>query len=218
MQSHYLLERFVPGDIFHVDTIVYEREILFAIASGYGTPPLEVAHGGGIFTTRILERDSDAARRLLAENQRVLAALGLLRGVSHTEFISGARTAASISWRPRRASAARTSPNWWRPPRASICGPNGPKWRWPAARRRTRRPQPRQDYAGLLVSLARQEHPDTSRVSPIPKSSGACTASITSADRAVPNAARVRELLANYTDRVLRDFHAAVPPREKPTS
>ncbi len=53
-QSNYLLERFVPGDIFHVDTIMYEREILFAIASGYGRPPLEVAHGGGIFTTRIL--------------------------------------------------------------------------------------------------------------------------------------------------------------------
>src|SRR5262249_38824470 len=32
LQSHYLLERFVPGDIFHVDTIVYEKEILFAIA------------------------------------------------------------------------------------------------------------------------------------------------------------------------------------------
>jgi hypothetical protein len=88
-QSGYLLERFVPGDIFHVDTIMSEREVVFAIASGYGTPPLEVAHGGGIFTTRILERDSDAARRLLEENRRVLAALGLLRGVSHTEYIIG---------------------------------------------------------------------------------------------------------------------------------
>src|SRR5580698_9635040 len=88
-QSNYLLERFVPGDIFHVDIIMYERAILFAIASGYGTPPLEVAHGGGIFTTRILERDSDASRRLLEENWRVLAALGLLRGVSHTEYIIG---------------------------------------------------------------------------------------------------------------------------------
>ena len=88
-QSGYLLERFVPGDIFHVDTIMYEREILFAIASGYGTPPLEVAHGGGIFTTRILERDSDTARRLLEENGRVLAGLGLLRGASHTEYIIG---------------------------------------------------------------------------------------------------------------------------------
>ena len=84
-----LLERFVPGDIFHVDTVMYEHEVLFAIASGYGRPPLEVAHGGGIFTTRILERDSDPAERLIAENRKVLAALGLLRGVSHTEYIVG---------------------------------------------------------------------------------------------------------------------------------
>ena len=40
-QSFYLLERYIPGDIFHVDSIVYEKEILFAIASGYGVP----AHG-----------------------------------------------------------------------------------------------------------------------------------------------------------------------------
>jgi hypothetical protein len=88
-QCRYVLERFVPGDIFHVDSIVYEKEIRFAIASGYGKPPLEVAHGGGIFTTRILERGSETAHRLLAENQRVLAGLGLLRGVSHTEYIIG---------------------------------------------------------------------------------------------------------------------------------
>jgi len=46
LQSHYLLERFVPGDIFHVDTIVCETEVLFAIASGYGRPPMEVSHQG----------------------------------------------------------------------------------------------------------------------------------------------------------------------------
>src|SRR5580698_2840616 len=57
-QSMFLLERFVPGDIFHVDTIMYEHEILFAIASAYGRPPLAVAHGGGTFTTRILAPDS----------------------------------------------------------------------------------------------------------------------------------------------------------------
>ena len=56
-QSNYLLERFVPGDIFHVDTIVSEKQVVFAVASGYGRPPMEVAHGGGIFTTRTLERD-----------------------------------------------------------------------------------------------------------------------------------------------------------------
>src|SRR5258708_7183430 len=88
-QSFYLLERYVPGDIFHVDSIVYEREVLLAIASGYGRPPLDVSHGGGIFTTRLLERGSVIEQALLEKNRRVLEGLGLLRGVSHTEFIRG---------------------------------------------------------------------------------------------------------------------------------
>src|ERR1035438_2530685 len=46
MQSFYLLEQFVPGDIFHVDSIVSEKQVVFAIASGYGRPPMEVSHGG----------------------------------------------------------------------------------------------------------------------------------------------------------------------------
>ena len=38
-QSFYLLEQYVPGDIYHVDSIFYERELLFSIASQYGRPP-----------------------------------------------------------------------------------------------------------------------------------------------------------------------------------
>ncbi len=45
-QWAYLVEKYVPGSVFHVDSIVYEREIQFAIASAYGRPPLDVAHGG----------------------------------------------------------------------------------------------------------------------------------------------------------------------------
>ena len=62
-------------------------EPAYAVASGYGTPPLEVSHDGGIFTTRILERDSEIARGLLWLNERVLRTFRLTDGVSHTEFI-----------------------------------------------------------------------------------------------------------------------------------
>ena len=89
LQPNYLLERYVPGDIFHVDSIVYEREIRFAVASGYGRPPLDVSHHGGVFTTRLLERGSERERLLLEMNRHLLAALGLVRGVSHTEYIIG---------------------------------------------------------------------------------------------------------------------------------
>src|ERR1700756_4033201 len=53
-QSFYLLEQFVPGDVFHVDSIVSERKVVFAEAHGYGSPPLDVSHGGGVFTSRTL--------------------------------------------------------------------------------------------------------------------------------------------------------------------
>ena len=86
-QSNYLLERYVPGDIYHVDSIVYENEILWAVASGYGRPPMDVSQQGGVFTTRLLERGSPIEQALLDKNKRVLKGLGLVRGVSHTEYI-----------------------------------------------------------------------------------------------------------------------------------
>ena len=59
--SYFLLERFVPGAIFHVDSIISEREVVFASASQYGKPPMQTMHEGGVFTTRILDRGSPAS-------------------------------------------------------------------------------------------------------------------------------------------------------------
>ncbi|MCU1291535.1 MAG: ATP-dependent carboxylate-amine ligase domain protein ATP-grasp [Bryobacterales bacterium] len=86
-QSFFVLERFVPGAIFHVDSLWRKGEMVFALASAYCTPPLEVSHGGVIFTTRILPEESADARALVALNERVLKSFGLRDGVSHTEFI-----------------------------------------------------------------------------------------------------------------------------------
>jgi len=215
-QSNYLLERFVPGDIFHVDSIVYEREIRFAAASAYGTPPLEVAHGGGIFTTRTLERDSDTAKRLLAENQKVLAALGLLRGVSHTEYIIGredgrvyfletsARVGgAHIAELVEAATGINLWAEWAKVELAAGKTPYAP-------------PEPREDYGGLLISLARQEQPDTSSFTDPevvwrmaePHHVGFIVRSA--------SPARVREVLDDYAARVARDYHASAPPKDMP--
>ncbi|HEY0758095.1 MAG TPA: ATP-grasp domain-containing protein [Acidisarcina sp.] len=90
LQSNYLLERFVPGDIFHVDAITSERAVLFAEVSRYGQPPMQVMHEGGVFTTRTIDRESSDAITLRAMNAHVLSALRLLRGVTHAEYIRGA--------------------------------------------------------------------------------------------------------------------------------
>ena len=216
-QSRYVLERFVPGDIFHVDTIVYERDVRFAIASGYGRPPLEVSHGGGIFTTRILERDSAIAGRLLELNARVLEALGLVRGISHSEYILGREDGRLyfLETSARVGGAhiadlveAATGINLWAEwAKVEIAGGKSPY----------SPPTPRNDYAGLLVSLARQEFPDASGFNDPevvwrmdkPHHVGLIVRS--------PDAGRVRELLAGYAERVATDFHAAVPPKDRPT-
>ena len=217
MQSHYVLEQFIPGDIFHVDTIVYEREIRFAIASGYGRPPLEVSHEGGIFTTRILERDGPLAGRLLAENTRVMSALGLVRGVSHTEFIRGhaddriyfLETSARVGGAHiADLIEAATGLNLWAEwAKVELAGGKSEYGVSPA----------RADYAGLLVSLARQQHPDTSAYND--------PEVVWRMDREYhvglivrsPNFHRVTELLDSYSARVAADFHAALPPADKPT-
>ena len=77
----------MPGDVYHVDSLVFDRRIVFAAASRYGTPPMAVAHEGGIFVTRTLSDEDATTKRLKAMNARVLESFGLLRGVSHTEFI-----------------------------------------------------------------------------------------------------------------------------------
>ena len=62
-QSHFLLEQFVPGDIFHVDSIVSERKVVFSAVHQYGRPPMQVMHEGGVFTTRTVDRAEPRLRR-----------------------------------------------------------------------------------------------------------------------------------------------------------
>jgi hypothetical protein len=216
-QSYFVLEQFVPGDIFHVDSIWFGGENVFAIASAYGTPPLEVATGGGIFTTETLEAGSEVDVRLREMNKAVLSAFGLRDGVSHTEFIrahadgglyfleTSARVGgANIADLIEVASGLNLWTEWAKVETAAARGG-----------RYEVREQARQQ-AGLLVSLARQEWPDTSdfnepelvwrmnkqhHVGFIVKS---------------PRRERVSELLKLYTERVRRDHHASAPPRDKP--
>lgn len=86
-QSFYLVERFVPGDIFHVDTLMHKGEIIFERAHQYRTPPLAVTSGGGMFCSVNLPFGSVEEKELMEANAQILSAMGLENGVAHTEFI-----------------------------------------------------------------------------------------------------------------------------------
>jgi len=74
-QSSFVLEKFVPGNVYHVDSIVSEREVVFSRVSRYGAPPMAVAHRGGIFTTYLLPGDSREALDLRQLNHDVVDTL-----------------------------------------------------------------------------------------------------------------------------------------------
>ncbi len=153
-----------PGEVFHVDSVVEEGEVIFSGASRYGRPPLDVAQGGGVFIdphARLrlagIQR-ADAAQRRAAPRARPRARRGARRVHQGRR-----RTASSTFSKSPRASAALTSRRLWRPRPATTSGASGRASRWRArAASRVGRLEPRREYGGIALSLARQERPDTS--------------------------------------------------------
>lgn len=88
-QSQFLLEEFIPGNVFHVDSLSWQGTPTFALASAYGAPPLTMLQGQKLFSTRTLDQTSDVAQHLLRLNQQLLTAFARDFGPSHSEFIQG---------------------------------------------------------------------------------------------------------------------------------
>jgi biotin carboxylase len=217
-QSYHLLEQFVPGDIFHVDSIVNRGEVVFSAVSKYGRPPMAVAHGGGVFMTRTVARTSPDAQALEALNRDLLHTLGLVRGVTHTEFIRGQHdgrfyfleTAARVGGANiAEVVEAATGVNLWREwARLEVAGEHG-HYEVPPAR---------EDYAGIVISLARQEWPDTSAYTDpeiVFRLNKRHHAGLLVASH---DPERVESLLGDYTRRFVSDFTATLPAPDKPTS
>lgn len=85
----FLLESFKPGDVYHVDSLTFNKEIVFTSASKYLAPPMQVSHEGGVFRSKTLGRYSDEFKALEEANAKVLSSFGLINGATHTEFIRG---------------------------------------------------------------------------------------------------------------------------------
>jgi biotin carboxylase len=217
-QSRYLMEQFVPGEIYHVDSIVSEGEVKFQVAHKYGRPPMQVMHDGGVFTTRTVDRESGEARELTALNRSLAPALGMIRGVTHAEYIrahaDGRFYFLEIAARVGGAFIAElveagTGVNLWREwARLEVGNLRGEAYV---------RPEMFESYAGSVLCLAQTAEPDTTGfeapeiVARIKKHhhAGLIVRS--------GNPERVRELLEAYKVEFERRFLATLPPLERLT-
>lgn len=218
-QSRFLLEQFVPGDIFHVDSIVSEGKVVFAAVHQYGRPPMQVMHDGGVFTTRTVDRAGADWAALEELNARLAPGLGMESGVTHAEYIKahadGRFYFLEIAARVGGAFIAdlveqATGVNLWREwAKIEVADLRGVRYV---------PPETRADYAGSVLCLAKTAAPDTSAfdapeiVVRMQKHhhAGLIVRS--------PQAGRVRELLEAYSAAFTERFLAQMPPPAKPTS
>lgn len=212
--AHHLLAQFVSGNVFHVDSIISSGRVIFTGANQYGRPPMDVAHKGGAYISHTAEHGCDDEKTLLTANRKLVKALGLKDGAAHAEFIKsdadGKFYFLEIAARVGGAYIAEvleaaTGINLWR------------EWaKLEIAERPVRKiTTARKEYAGIVLSLARQEFPDTAayddpevvyRVKK--KHHVGLIVRSTKLDR-------VQELLTDYATRFATDFAATLPPLER---
>ena len=214
--SYYTLARFVPGEVFHVDSVVSEGRVIFAGVNQYGRPPMQVAHHGGAYVSRTVLRGSPDEKRLLETNRKLIKALKLERGATHAEFIKseadGKFYFLEIAARVGGAYIAEvleaaTGINLWREwARIELADGSGSVQISPK----------RKEYAGIILSLAKQEYPDTSAyVDPeiVYRVKKRHHAGMIVHSKYL---GRISELLDDYARRFVDDFVAVVPPPERP--
>ena len=216
-QSFNLLERFVPGDIYHVDSIVYEGNVQFTAIQKYMLPPMSVAHEGGIFASCSLERGSPEEPILRSLNDKVITQFELEQGVSHTEFIRGKddgefyflETAARVGGAHiAELVEAASGINLWTEWAKVACADKTKPYRLPESRK---------DYAGLIITLARQENPDTTDYDDpeiVWRLNKRHHAGLIVCSRQWQ---RVNTLIESYAERFRADFHASMPLPDQPS-
>ncbi|KAA0127636.1 ATPase [Chryseobacterium sp. SN22] len=215
----FLLESFKPGDVYHVDSLTFNKKIVFTSASKYLAPPMQVSHEGGVFRTKTLGRYSDEFQALEKSNASVLSNFGLMNGATHTEFIrskeNGKYYFLETSSRVGGAHIpdlveASSSINIWRE-WAKIEDALLRKKDYKVSR-------PTGYYSGLIVALIKDQHPDYSifeceeavRFLPIDYHVGIVYKS--------KDADIIQERLDKATEKIQAKMLNILPPKDKPTS
>lgn len=212
--SYHVLARFIPGEVFHVDSLVSDGRVVFAGVNKYGRPPLQVAHGGGAYVSQTVPHDSPDKKKLLEINRRLIKAMEMETGATHAEFIKSDADSnfyfLEIAARVGGAYIAdvletASGINLWREWAKLELADSGAKPKL----------KPRNEHAGIILSLAKQEHPDTSayddpEIAYRVKKKHHAGLIVRSKKHE-----RVTELLNDYAQRFENDFIAVLPPLER---
>jgi hypothetical protein len=215
-RHEYLLEKFAPGAVYHVDSLTTEGKVVFARVSQYLDTPFEVAHGGGIFRSNTIELGCEEDIALQKLNIDVMRAFGMQYSASHSEFIKcnedgkyyfletasrvgGANLAEMVEY----ASGVNLWAEWARIETAAC------------RKQKYKLPTVKKDNAGIVVSLSKFEHPDTSSFEDKEivwrmNKEHHIGMILQSKDRE-----RILYLLDKYAERVKNEFHASLPAKEK---
>jgi len=233
-RSETVVEQFVAGDVYHVDSIVWNGRVVFAVPFKYGRPPMEIAHQGGLFVTRRLADASPEGAPLLELNRRLQTMLGLHRGVSHSEFIrfaapgpsarsggsgpSGGSDAAADAGFVFLETSARVGGAFIVDTIEAATGVNlWAEWaKIEVGGEDYVLPPRRDDFSAIVLTLARQEMPDMSaytdrEIAKTIRKEHHAGVIVASSD-----AQRVDALVADYTTRFYRDFFATAPAPDRP--
>jgi hypothetical protein len=205
----YLVEQFRPGDVYHCDSLVLNGKILFSITSKYLATPMEISQGGGIFRTANIPYDSEDDKSIKSVNEQVIKGFGLKHGAAHSEYIKckddGKIYFLETSSRVGGAHIAEMV----------EAASNINLWKeWSAIEDSLVKeskyglPKVKKEYAGLVLTLSKFQHPDLSSFSdpevcfrvPLDYHAGLIVKS--------DSRERVLELLDDYANRLTNDFAA----------
>jgi hypothetical protein len=214
-QSFHLIEQMVPGDLFHVDSLTAKNSVIFAEVNAYWRPLLDVYQGGGIYATRTLSRERPEVAALRRINASVVEGFGLGWGASHTEFMKahadGRYYFIETSARVGGANTAEMVEH--------AAGVNlWAEWARLEHSRGTDQyslPPLKQRYGGVVVSLARQEEPDTGEFNDPEIVYRLNLKHHIGLVVVADNPARVEQLLTDYMARIARDYQAVLPAADK---
>ncbi|MEP7266250.1 MAG: ATPase [Saprospiraceae bacterium] len=214
----YLLERFISGEVFHMDSVIEDGLVEFVRCSKYLAPPFDVAHNGGIFRSVTVEMNSEDNKELEKLNQHIMYGFNMRYSATHSEALksnedgkfyfleTSARVGgAHIAEMVEMATGVNLWEEWAKVEYANAKGEI------------YKAPDLDPYHAGIIVSLSKFEKPDYSRfkdeevvwtMSDLDHHIGIIVKS--------PEHQRVMELMDRHASIIKEEYHASAPAPDKP--